>query len=86
MEASGLIREELNDYEQPLNPLQNPSRMATGGCSERLHRQTSKLLMTKQSKNDERRKHNADAMASSGSLSRDKLHIILEKVSLPVGE
>jgi len=66
LEAAGLIRKELDDYELPLNPLQNPSQRAIGGCLVRLHHLRSKLLMIKQSKNGERRKQNAEQRDTSG--------------------
>ena len=52
----------------------------------RLHHLRSKLRMIRESKNSERRKQNEGVMALSGSSSKDKLHIILEKVIPPVGE
>ena len=81
---AGLIREELNQYQLPLNPHQNLSQKAMSGCLVRLHHLRSKLLMIRQSKNDEQRKQNAGGMASSGSSSKGKLHIILEKMISPV--
>jgi hypothetical protein len=63
----GLIREELDDSEPPLNPPQKTSPKAMSGCLVRKHHQRSRKRMTKQSKNNERRRQNAGEKAMSGS-------------------
>jgi len=67
---AGLIGEELNQYQLPLNPLKNLSQKAMSGCLGRLHHLRSKLLMIRKSKNSERRKQNEEQKATNGSSNR----------------
>jgi hypothetical protein len=67
--AAGLIREELDDSELPLYPLKIRSRMVITGSLVRKHHQRSSKLITRESKNGERRKQNAEQKATNGSLA-----------------